>query len=433
MKKNLGIVVGMLVMALVFNGIVLAAQDKGTVTVMGVWGGQEQEAFMKVVESFESATGIDVQYEGSRDLPTLLTTRLEAGNPPDVAALSGLGMMKDLASDGDLVNLRDVLDMEQLEKDYNQTWLDLASYDNGLYGLYISADIKSLVWYNPEAFEAKGYTIPETWDEMKSLMDKMIANGDTPWAIGLESGAASGWPGTDWIEDIMLRTTSPDVYDKWVNHDIPWTDERVKRAFEIFGNIARDSKKVWGGPTAVLSTNFGDAVNPLFKNPPQAYMHRQASFITSFITEDNPDLVAGEDYNFFPFPSIDAEYGTPVLGAADMISMLNDTPEARAFMNYLSSPGAQMIWIGAIGSKLGINKRISANVYPNDLSRDMAKALQNASVFRFDGSDTMPKAIGSGAFWQGVLDYVGGEDLDSVLENIEAAADDTYTSGAATN
>lgn len=260
----------------------------------------------------------------------------------------------------------------------------------------------------------------------------MVANGDKPWAIGLESGAASGWPGTDWIEDIMLRTAGPEVYDQWVAHDIPWTDPQVKRAFEIFGEIARDPKLVWGGPTAVLSTNFGDAANPLFTNPPQAMMHRQASFITSFIKEGNPDVVAGEDYSFFTFPAIEEEFGTPVLGAADMISMMNDTPEARAFMNYLASPGAQMIWVGELG-KLGINKRINPNVYPDDITRKMAEALKNASVFRFDGSDSMPAAVGSGAFWQGIMDYVGGEDLDSVLEYIESIADESYTTGKATD
>ncbi|MDI3548011.1 MAG: alpha-glucoside transport system substrate-binding protein [Halanaerobiales bacterium] len=429
MKKGLFALALMVLVVLTFGSTVMA---EGKLTVMGVWGGQELDAFMKVVESFEKASGIDVQFEGTRDLPTLLTTRLEAGNPPDVVALTGLGMMKDLAKSGNLVDLTGVLDMETLKEDYNQTWIDLATYKDGMYGLYISADIKSLVWYNPKEFAAKGYEVPSTWEELETLTDKMVANGDTPWSIGLESGAASGWPGTDWIEDIMLRTAGPEVYDQWVNHDISWTDERVRRAFEIFGKIARDPKLVWGGPTAVLATNFGDAANPLFAEPAQAYMHRQASFITSFIKENNPGVVAGEDFDFFPFPSIEEEFGTPVLGAADMISMMNDTPEARAFMNYLATPGAQMIWVGELG-KIGINKRINPNVYPDDITRKMAKALQNASVFRFDGSDSMPAAVGSGAFWQGVLDYVGGQDLDSVLEYIEDIADESYTTGKATD
>ena len=429
MKKALFLSLGLLLLVGLVSGNGAA---NGKLSVMGVWGGQELDAFKKVVESFGKASGIRVEFEMTRDLPTLLTTRLEAGNPPDVVAITGLGLMRDLAREGQLIDLKTVLDLATLQQDYNPTWLDLATDQGGIYGLYISADIKSLVWYNPQAFAAKGYQVPATWEELNALLDQMVANGDTPWSIGLESGAASGWPGTDWIEDIMLRTASPEVYDQWVNHDIPWTDERVKRAFQIFGDIARDSELAWGGPTAVLSTNFGEAANPLFTDPPQAYLHRQASFITSFIKDNNPGLEAGRDFDFFPFPAIDPQFGNPVLGAADMLSMMNDTPAARAFMNYLATPGAQTIWVGELG-KIGINKRINPNVYPDQITRKMARALQEASVFRFDGSDTMPAAVGAGAFWQGVLDYVGGEELDSVLEYIENIADESYLSGQATD
>lgn len=426
------LVVFVSLMLLVSLAATTTLAEDGKVSIMAVWGGQELDAFLKAIEPFEQATGIEVQYEGTRDLPTLVTTRLEAGNPPDIIALPGIGMMNDLARDGNLVNLKNVLDMDTMKEDYNQFWLDLGTYEDGLYGIYISADVKSLVWYNPKAFAAKGYQIPETWDELKALSEKMVANGDTPWAIGLESGAASGWPGTDWIEDIMLRTAGAEVYDQWVAHDIPWTDARVKRAFEIFGEIVRDSRLTWGGPTAALATNFGDAPNALFTEPAQAYLHRQASFITSFIRDNNAGVVAGEDYNFFPLPEIDAELGTPVLGSASMLGVMNDTPEAQAFVRYITTPGAQSIWVSELG-KLGINKRINPNVYPDDLTRLMAQMLKDASVFRFDGSDSMPGAVGSGAFWQGVLDYVSGQDLDSVLEYIESAADDAYLTGKATN
>lgn len=422
MKKALLVILSLVMMMGMFSTAVFAQES---VSVMAVWGGQELDAFMKMVEPFEKATGIEVQYEGTRDLPTLVTTRLEAGNPPDIVALTGVGMMKQLAEEGDLVNLSNVLDMDRMNEEYDQTWIDLGTYDNDLYGMYISADIKSLVWYNPKEFEAKGYAVPGNWEELEALQEEMIANGDTPWAIGLESGAASGWPGTDWIEDIMLRTTSPEVYDQWVNHEIPWTDDRVRRAFEIFGNIAKDPEYTYGAPNAVLATNFGDAPNALFTDPPQAMMHRQASFITSFIKDNNPELVAGEDFDVFPFPAIDEEYGTPVLGAASMFGMMNDTPEAQAFMRYVSTAGAQSIFVSELG-KLGVNKNINPNVYPDELTRQMAAMLKNAPTFRFDGSDSMPGAVGSGAFWEGILNYVSGEDLDNVLEYIESISDDTY-------
>ena len=426
MFKSLSLLVSVvLVFGLLFAGPVDVQAQDDSITVMSVWGGQELEAFKKVAASFEAATGIEVKHESTRDLPTLLTTRLEAGNPPDIVHLTGMGMMKVHAEDENLVDLKNVFDMKEFRKEYDEKWIDLAEYNDGMYGLFISADVKSLVWYNPKQFEEKGYEVPETWDELKDLTDKMIENGDTPWGIGLESGEASGWPATDWIEDIMLRTAGPEVYDKWVNHEISWTDERVKRAWEIFGNIVRDPERVYGGPTNVLSTNFGDSVNALFTDPPHAYLHRQASFITSFIKDNNPELVAGEDYDFFPFPPIDEEHGNPVLGAADMLSMMDDNEAARKFMRYMASPGAQMIWVSELG-KLGVNNNINPNAYPDNLTKEMAKLLREADTFRFDGSDSMPSSLGSGAFWQQSLNYVRGQNLDNILQRLEKSAEEAY-------
>ncbi len=410
---------------LVFSFSLAALAQDRVVTMMGVWGGQELEAFKKVMVAFTTKTGINVQFEGTRDLPTLLQTRLAAGNPPDVAAIPGPGAMKEYADQGALVDLNTVLDLDTLKADVNKSWIELGTYRDGLYALMFSADIKSLVWYRPDQFAAKGYEVPTTWAEMEELMDKMVANGDTPWAIGLESGAASGWPATDWIEDIMLRTAGPDVYDQWVDHEIPWTDPRIKEAFEVFGKIVTNSDYVYGGPVTVLSTNFGDSVAELFTDPPRAMMHRQASFITSFIQDANPNVKIGEDVDFFAFPMIKPEHGNPMLGGGDMVAQFTTTPEATAFMNFLASAEAQEIWVSELG-KLGTNNKINPAVYPDDLTREMARVLNEADVFRFDGSDSMPAAVGSGAFWEGTLMYVGGEGLDDVLEFIDAAAVDSY-------
>jgi len=413
------------VLLLIFTLSLGAFAKDGVVTVMGVWGGQELEAFMKVTEAFTAKTGIEVQFEGTRDLPTLLQTRIAAGNPPDIASIQGPGMMQAYVDQGALVNLNNVLDTNVLKEDLGPAWIELGTYQDGLYAVTISADIKSLVWYRPDQFAAKGYEIPATWAEMEALMEQMVANGDTPWAMGIESGAASGWPATDWIEDIMLRIASPEVYDQWVNHEISWTDPVVKEAFEIFGSIATNSDYVYGGPIAVLSTDFGDSVNDLFAEPARAMMHRQASFITSFITDANPDVKIGEDVSFFPFPMIKPEYGNPMLGAGDMVVQFNDNPQAAAFMNFLASAEAQEIWVRDLG-KLATSSKVNPAIYADDLTRDMALVLSEAEIFRFDGSDSMPAAVGSGAFWEGTLMYVGGEDLDSVLEYIEAVAADTY-------
>jgi len=414
-----------LVLVLLTGAFCTAAFAQKTVTVLGTWGGAERDAFMKMLEPFEAATGIKVEFTGTRDLPTILTTRVAAGNPPDVSAIPNPGQMQEFAEVGALVDLSEFMDIGKLQDEYSQTWIDLGSYGGKLYSIFISADLKSLVWYNIEAFASAGYQIPETWDELMTLSDKMVAQGKTPWSIGLESGAASGWPGTDWIEDIMLRIAKPEVYDKWASHEISWTDSAVKRAWEIFGDIARSDKYVYGGAATALTTNFGDAPGVLFTSPPRAYMHKQATFIKSFILNYDPTLKPGEDFSFFPFPSIDPEYGTPALGGADMFAVFNNTPEAQAFMRYLATAGAQEIWIVQLG-KLSTNRRVNPNVYPDDLTRKAAEILASAQTFRFDGSDLMPAAVGSGSFWSGILDYVGGEDLDSVLKRIEETAVDAY-------
>ena len=402
-----------------------AVAQRRTVSVLGVWGGGERDAFMKMLEPFEAATGIKVEFTGTRDLPAVLTTRVAAGNPPDISVLPNPGQMEEFARIGELVDLGTFMDVNKLQSDYAKTWLDLGSYKGKLYAIFISADLKSLVWYSPKAFSEAGYKVPETWDELIALSDKIVSDGKAPWCIGLESGAASGWPGTDWIEDIMLRTAGPEVYDRWVNHEIPWTDPQVKHAWRLFGQIACNEKYVYGGTAAELTANFGDAPDALFTTPPSAYMHRQATFIKSFILKHNPDLVPGIDFSFFPFPPIDPEYDTPALGAADMFVMFNDTPEAEALMRYLATPGAQEIWVAEIG-KLSANRRVSLGAYPDELTRKAAQILANAKIFRFDGSDLMPAPVGSGSFWTGILDYVGGEDLDTVLKMIEESAVEAY-------
>ncbi len=396
--------------------------SRGVVTVLGVWGGDEYTNFRNAVLPFTEKTGIGMAFEGTRDLAAVLTTRLEAGNPPDLAILPNPGQLYELAAEGKLVPFDTFMDVDQLRKDYGDSWVDIASYDGKVYGVFYKVAVKSLVWYNPKAFAAKGYEVPTTWDELIALSDQIVADGGTPWCIGLESGAASGWPGTDWIEDIMLRTAGPEVYDKWVRHEIPWTDPAVKTAWELFGQIARNEKYVYGGTTGVLSTNFGDSPRPMFDEPPGCYMHRQASFITGFFPEG---LTPGEDYDFFPFPPIDEKWGTPALVAGDVIVMFNDTPEARELVKYLASAEPQEAWAKA-GGFISANKNVPLDAYPDDLTRKMAQIIVEAKVARFDGSDLMPAAVGAGSFWKGVLDYVGGADLDAVLEEIEASAQDAY-------
>jgi alpha-glucoside transport system substrate-binding protein len=386
-----------------------------------LWGGNELDAFKAMTAPFEEETGIEVVVEPvGRDLPTVLVTRFHAGNPPDVAAMPSPGLMRQFVAAKGLIALD-----ESIVADYPQAFVDLGKVDGKLYGIFVAADLKSLIWYNRKEFAARGFEIPATWNELIALSDQIVADGGKPWCLGLESGAASGWPGTDWIEDIMLRTAGPDIYDKWVNHDIEWTDDRVYHAWENFGTIARNKDYIFGGTTGALTINFGDSPQAMFTDPPGCYLHRQASFILSFIKKANPALEPGQDFDVFLFPPIDPKHGNPLLGSGDLISAFNDRPEVRQFMKYLTSAQAQEIWIGRLG-KLGVNTKINPSVYPDAITAKAASILRLAKCFRFDASDLMPAAVGSGAFWGGVLDYVSGKSLKRVLENIEKIADEAY-------
>jgi len=421
----------LVVSLLLLIGSVAVFGEQKVVRVMHGWPAQQGEAFDKVVAAFKAAhPDIDVVVEVvGRDRPAILATRLAAGNPPDVSPIPWLGLMAEWARAGYLVPLDGLVDVsEQVE-----ALTPLGYVDGELYGVWQSANIKSLVWYNVNEL-GPNFNLP-TWEALLAFTKGLAVAGKPAWSIGLESGAASGWPGTDWIEDIMLRTAGPELYDKWVAHEIPWTHPAVRRAFELFGEIVLNPDYVLGGPVGALTTNFGDAPAALFTDPPQAYLHRQATFIQGFILNTYPDLVPGEDFDVFPFPPIDPEAadGIPILGAGD-VSVVFKTggplrgtrPEVIEFVQFLASKEAQEIWIRELG-ELAANKTVDADaIYTNPITRKAWDILLNAKVFRFDGSDLMPGAVGAGSFWQGVLDYVSGVPLDTVLEAIEQSAIEAY-------
>jgi alpha-glucoside transport system substrate-binding protein len=394
-----------------------SAPDQPTVAVLGVIVGEQQEKFEQAIAPFEEATGIDVVYEGTDAFATLLPVRVDSGNAPDIAMFPQPGLMADFAREGQLVAMDEFLGPEKLSESYPDDWISLGTVDDQVYGIWYRASVKSLVWYNPQTFSAAGYEIPETWDEMIALSDQIVADGSVPWCLGMESGDATGWVGTDWIEDIMLRTQGGDVYDKWITHEIPFDAPEVAQAFEKFGEIALNPDYVLGGTVGVISTPFGDSPNGLFAEPPDCYLHRQANFIASFFPED---VVLGEDVDVFPLPPIDETFGLPVLVAGDVFSMFNDTPEARQFLEYLTTPEPHEIWAG-LGGFISPHKDVGVEVYPDVVSQTQAEILANADSIRFDGSDMMPGAVGTGSFWTGVVDYVGGSDLDTVLSDIEAS------------
>ncbi|EAM48207.1 ABC transporter substrate-binding protein [Crocosphaera watsonii] len=385
------------------------------VTILGVIVGEEQEKLEKALAPFTEKTGIEVVYEGTNTFATTLPIRVDSGNLPDIALFPQPGLMADFAKEGQLIPLTEFITPENLKEAYPDTWIALGSVDETPYGVWYQASVKSLVWYNPKVFQENGYEIPKTWEEMIALSDRLVEEGKTPWCVAMESGDATGWVGTDWVEDIMLRTAGPEVYDQWVNNQIPFTDQSVKNAVETFGKIVRNDKYVYGGKVGVLSIPFGDSIQGLFGEQPKCYLHRQAAFIASFLPED---INTAEDVGIFYLPPIEPDQGSPVLVAGDVFAMFNDTPEARQLMEYVASKVPHEIVV-KLGGSISPRKNIAMDLYPNQLMQQQAKILADADVIRFDGSDMMPGAVGTGTFWSGMVDYVGGTDVETVLENIE--------------
>lgn len=398
------------------------------VTVFGPWLGPDQVLAESVLAYFAEATGADVKYTGSDSFEQQIMIDAEAGSAPNIAVFPQPGLAAGMAKSGFLSPLgEETATWVQDNYAAGQSWVDLATFEGAdgesdLYGFFFKVDVKSLVWYSPENFEDAGYDIPASMEELKALTDQIVTDGGTPWCIGLGSGGATGWPATDWVEDMMLRTQPADVYDKWVTNEIGFGDERVVAAIEEFGYFARNDDYVAGGAGAVASTDFRDSPKGLFSSPPQCYMHRQASFIPAFFPEGT---IVGEDgdADFFYFPSYAGkDLGAPVLGAGTMFSVTNESKGAMALIEFLKSPIAHEIWMAQEGF-LTPHKGVSTELYGSDALRGMGEILLGATTFRFDGSDLMPGGVGAGSFWTGMVDYAGGKDAGEVGQAIQESWD----------
>ena len=388
-----------------------------TITILSAVAQEEESAKLEACfEAFTEKTGITIEHEGTKEFENLIFVRAEAGNPPDIAMFPQPGSVVNLARKGMLVEM-DEKTSENIRKNYSQGWIDLMTVDGTIYGVVHRVNLKSIVWYPKKAWKKAGWKIPKNWDELIKLCDDMVAKGETPWTIGIESGGATGWVATDWMEDIMLRTAGPDVYDQWVKHEIPFNDPAVKNCAEIMGQMWFTDGYVYGGKVNIPTTNFGDAPKVMFDDPPKAWMHRQGNFITSFFPEEIQNNL-DEEVGVFALPPIDEEWGTPVLGGGDVFVAFNDRPEIHEFMYYLSTSEAGEAWMKAGGS-LFAYKDQNLKLYPSAIDRDLAKILMNAKVFRFDGSDLMPSQVGAGSFWKEMVNYVTGKNIDDVLNDIE--------------
>ena len=401
-----------------------------TLTIFGPWRGDDENLVQSVLEYFRQATGAEIKYSSSENYEQQIVIDTQAGSPPNIAVLPQPGLLADLAAKGFLVPLGD--DTANFVKDNygaGESWVKLGSYKDKdgaskFFAFPYKADLKSLVWFSPENFKDAGYEIPKTQEGLIALSEQIVKDGGKPWCIGLGSGGATGWPATDWVEDIMLRTQSPDVYDKWVTNEVKFSDPAVTGAIDIFGSFAKNDAYVDGGAAGVASTDFRDSPKGLFATPPKCYMHRQASFIPSFFPEGTK-LGEGADADFFYFPPYGSkpDLGRPVLGAGTLFTITKDSKAARAFIDFLKMPLAHELWMAQSGFLTPL-KTVNNEAYANETLKKEGEILTSATTFRFDGSDLMPGKIGAGAFWTGMVDFVGGKSSADTGAAIQKAWDE---------
>ena len=429
MKRSIfGLLVILSMIAVACGGSSLEGEE---VFITGALVGNDAAGFQENFDSFTEETGIIVSFQGSDNFEQEIQIQMESGDTPDIALFPQPGGVVDAAQRGYLVALEDVgVDLDEYKANFSEYIVGLGTVDGIAYGGAHAFNLKSIVWYQPAEFEARGYSVPETWDEMIALADQIVSEGMNPFCFGMESEGASGWLATDWMEDIMLRTGEGTVtYDKWVNHEIPFNDPVVQNAATLLSQIMHTEGYVVGGTDAIVSTYFGNAQDPMFEKDangnPGCFMHRQASFITSFWPEA-AQAGAGTETTVFPFPAMDDGLPKAALGGGDMFAVFTEGNEAvNAVVEYMLSDN-----FFAAAAQRPDNSRIYGHVqfdsslYSKDITRVLADAITGAlaeNAFRFDASDLMPPEVGAGSFWKEMMNLAveGPGYIDTALDNIE--------------
>ncbi len=394
-----------------------------SVDVVGIWGDvpEELQSFEAMLAPWEADTGASVDFLGQRGPGPLVVTRVEAGDPPDVFIPPEVGFFQQFAREGELVPLSECPGLDEaVRANYSQGFIDLGTVDGTLYGFFMKADGKATIWYDPKFFDENGFvplTADSTFDDLLALSQEIEDAGFTPWSIGVEGGADTGWPGTDWVQAILLNnvTGGVEANDGLLDGSVPFTDPAVKEAWEKFGEIALTEGWVsQGDGEAINATAFADAILPPFSDPPTAAMHHQASFAASIIVEGFPDAVAGEDFDFFPWP------GGAAIGGGNLVMAFNSDDATCSLMSWLASAESHEIW-AARGGYLSPNAAVSPDAYTSVIDAAQAARLAEATAFRFDLDDFFGGALQT-TFWAGVTKFLADPTtLDSVLADIEAA------------
>ncbi len=393
-----------------------------TVTVYTSIVTPEDQPHIDSYRPFEECTGATIRYEGDRAFEEQVLVRTQAGNPPDIAFVPQPGLLQQLVGTGEAVPAPAETEAN-VDEFWGEDWKLYGTVDGTFYAAPLGANMKSLVWYSPGAFEEAGYEIPETLDELRELSDQIVADGGTPWCAGIESGEATGWPLTDWHEDMMLRTVSPEQYDAWVANELPFDSRESAAALDLVGEFLKNDEYVNGGfgdVRSIATTAFGDAGLPILDG--QCWMHRQASFYAANWPEGTE---VGEDGQVFAFylPAETADE-RPVLGGGEFVLAFDDRPAVQAFQTYLSTD----LWANnkakatTEGGWVSANTGLDIENLVSPIDRLAAETFQDPNAtFRFDGSDMMPAAIGSNEYWRQMTNWITGQDTQTTVSNVQRA------------
>ncbi|RYC09552.1 ABC transporter substrate-binding protein [Nocardioides zhouii] len=397
------------------------SDDGGAVTIWMSLDATVVEGLQKQIDIAAKEAGIEVKIERVDGIDKLIKTKIQAGDTPDIALLPQPGVVASVVELGAAFPLDDVLDTASLEETMVAGALDAGKVDDELYGLLVSMNVKSLIFYPKKAFEEAGYAPPESLDELTELADQIKSDGGTPWCLTMESGDATGWVATDWMEDLVMRYGGVDAYNDWVTHDLPFTDPVVKEAAAYFEDVALTEGNVLGGQRSITATPFTEAAKPMFdEGKPGCWLLKQGSFFTGpdFLPEDvyaNLD----DELGVTAFPPVEAGGENPVMGGGDLAVLMNDSEDAKTAMNLLATAD-----IGndaaPVSSFLSPHTDFDTSLYPNETSKSIAQVAYDSTAFLFDGSDSMPAEVGAGSFWKEMTAWLNGdEDIDTALQNID--------------
>lgn len=400
------------------DGGEVAAGD-GTIEVTSLWGGAEAEAFEAVLAAFEEAEGITVEYTSVRqEYATVLNNRLAQNDPPDVAIIPGIGFLRSFARDDLLVPLSELgIDASAIEGNYASGILDVGTVNDELVALMVKLNSKGTVWYKPPTFEENGYEVPATWDDLLALTDQMKADGLTPWAVG----AGDSWNLTDIFEMLYLTSAGEEAYDTLFSADGNWTDQTVLDAAAAMTDLYTE-ENITGGIEGALATLFVDGIGQVFSPNGEAELFYEGGFVGGIATGDvNPDLVPGEDINFFDFPPVSGD-GLKITIGGDVMAAFNADSDVAAFMEYMTTAEAGQTW-AAGGTIISPIKGVDTSVYEevSVLAVQEAEQVTNADVVRFDGSDLLPAGTDLGTVLQTVLQ--NPDDAQSAFEQFQSEVD----------